>query len=312
MCYGPGMKYMRRTIETVEYFDDELEIPEGFPEVMEVPSYPALPAPKPSLLGRIAKWTCIGGVAWLTFLVIMGGAHARTLIDHGQTYQLNARDVKDHQWPTPYLGEWCTSDDSDIESRYYRADNVRYANGCPDDMPIKMIVGNKMLSSGQSDCIYLSVKSRFDSHAGNSTHTQGNIVVRIEANCMGEESPKPVTFDVILYKEDRLIVTTIKQKSEATEWCFDQRIRDSNTGAHIGNSFTRLGPEEKIPGESHPELYKCNTWKLKLTSHKIYIAKNESWQLWCEYSGTKGVCEGKKRTVIVHQADEATLNVLVK
>jgi hypothetical protein len=104
MCYGPGMKYMRRTIETVEYFDDELEIPEGFPDVVEVPSYPALEAPKPSLLGRIAKWTCIGGVAWLTFLVIMGGAHARTLSPAEKSFPDSAHPTK---MPWKYQGIWC-------------------------------------------------------------------------------------------------------------------------------------------------------------------------------------------------------------
>jgi hypothetical protein len=131
-------------------------------------------------------------------LVLAGLVPAKAdYIDNDGIKQLTSpKSIPQNRWPTPYLGTWCGNTNVKEWGTFHRSEGT-----CKEDVLI--IEKNRYISvqSGlSSQCHYKSVKPPFERRAPNSTHTEGNIIVHIIADCKNDIKTWQDEIEFVIYK----------------------------------------------------------------------------------------------------------------
>jgi hypothetical protein len=120
--------------------------------------------------------------------------------------------TKANQWPQAYVGTWCGDHipmDADFfMPAFYKPDekgNCESNQGVltieKDHLTFDRLIIDSPFELTRVSCQFKSVKPRFDRKAPNSTHTEGNMVIRIDILCEDVDNIKiPFTLELVIYK----------------------------------------------------------------------------------------------------------------
>jgi len=139
----------------------------------------------------------------ISCLVLAGLVPAKA--DYIDSSGINHLTSKKNDWPQSYIGAWCGSS-LDSFSTFNKPDEKGNCDGKEGRLTIEKdnLTFDQLTTSFELtrvSCQFNSVKPRFDRKAPNSTHTEGNIVVRIKIGCEDvDDMVQKLTLDLVIYK----------------------------------------------------------------------------------------------------------------